>query len=334
MDIPQRSQTGIHLAGLLREPLSPAFPFAAAKPRHARSEHHRKRPTGKHHRRLRGAFHRQNRRHQTRVRAGASGYGVARAPRMMDRTARCFSARAMAYGVGLRTARCFSARAWRTVSACGPHGASQPVLGVRCRLHTARCFSARAWRTVSASGAHGASQPVLGVRCKLHHSSPDASQPVLGVRCRLPDRTVLLSPCLAHGVSLTILCPVLLSPCLACGVGFRTARCFSACAQAKNLALTPSTSRSEPGGPVLLSLCPRHARYLPWRERFYNASIMHASWLDGYAGSAARLAASPASCSTGTPSPTWPPSWPAAEGQARYRGASQPAIAAVLLSLR
>ena len=45
-------------------------------------------------------------------------------------------------------------------------------------------------------------------------------------------------------------------------------------------------------------------------------------------------AASPAACSTGATSPTWPPSWPSAEGQARYRGASQPALTAVLLSLR
>ena len=84
----------------------------------------------------------------------------------------------------------------------GPHGASQPVLLRPCWAYgvcfrTARCFSARACRTVSAAISHGASQPVLGVRCKLLPCPPSASQPVLGVRRRLPDRTVLLSLCWA-----------------------------------------------------------------------------------------------------------------------------------------
>ena len=63
---------------------------------------------------------------------------------------------------------CFSACAWPKESACGSHGASQPVLGVRSLLskRSMRCFSACAW-------------------CTFLH-------------------TVLLSPCLACGVRLRI----------------------------------------------------------------------------------------------------------------------------------
>ena len=168
MEIPQRSQAGVHLAGLLREPLSPAFPFAAAKPWHARSEHHRRRPTEEHHRRLRGAFQRENRRHQARVRAGASGDGVAATPRVRTRsTCNTGASQPGATVVSGRGSSRLKAPRFR-LHLFSPD-ASQPVLGVRCGLHHcllrahalspgARCCSACA--RPFARAPHGAPQPV------------------------------------------------------------------------------------------------------------------------------------------------------------------------------
>ena len=91
-----------------------------------------------------------------------------------------------------------------------------PCLAYGVGFRIARCFSACA-RTMHLAGAW-----------------MSAAHPVLGMRCRLPQRTVLLSLWNASPPSSSSTsrsepgCP-LLTPCLACGVGFRSARCFSAC---------------------------------------------------------------------------------------------------------